>query len=90
MAAPTESTEPLWVTVRPKHTDHEFAPTPDDPHTQSPSLTPDVVEKSIAACTAPPPDDLIAQTCATTSVTIARVAAQRHVLELEVIGFVLP
>jgi hypothetical protein len=36
LAAPAEFTGLLWVRVRPKHTDHEFAPTPDDGHTQSP------------------------------------------------------
>ncbi|MCX4854021.1 hypothetical protein OG426_52960 [Streptomyces canus] len=43
-----------------------------------------------AACTLSPPDDLIAQTCAFTSSVSSRELAQRHVLVLEVIGFVLP
>jgi len=43
-----------------------------------------------AACTLSPPDDLIAQTCACTSSVSSWELAQRHVLVLEVIGFVLP
>ncbi|MEU0941392.1 hypothetical protein ABZ379_01150 [Streptomyces canus] len=43
-----------------------------------------------AACTLPPPDDLIAHTCACTSSATSWELAQRHVLVLEVIGFVLP
>ncbi|WP_267898010.1 hypothetical protein [Spongiactinospora gelatinilytica] len=37
-----------------------------------------------------PPGDLIAQTCANTLVTMARVPARRHMLDLEVIEVVLP
>ncbi|MBE1594688.1 hypothetical protein [Streptomyces stelliscabiei] len=43
-----------------------------------------------APCTPVPPDDLIAQACANTSTAILSVLAQRHVLVLDVIGFVLP
>ncbi|MGK3944839.1 hypothetical protein ABK046_41325 [Streptomyces caeruleatus] len=43
-----------------------------------------------AAWTPLPLDDLIAQACAITPVAIVLLPAQRHVLELEVIGFVLP
>ncbi|WP_346536328.1 hypothetical protein [Micromonospora sp. DPT] len=43
-----------------------------------------------AACTETRFDDLIAQTCASTSVASVLVPAQPQVLELELIGFVLP
>lgn len=43
-----------------------------------------------AACTAPLPGDLIAQTCASRSSWIVTVPAQCHVLVLEVIGLRLP
>ncbi|WP_245787384.1 hypothetical protein [Amycolatopsis saalfeldensis] len=43
-----------------------------------------------APCTLPPPGDLTAQTCATTLVLTVLEPAHRHVLALEVIGFVLP
>ncbi|MGP3963664.1 hypothetical protein ACTWPT_47640 [Nonomuraea sp. 3N208] len=43
-----------------------------------------------APCTEPPLGDLMAQTCALTLATIAFVLPHFHVLELEVIGFVLP
>ncbi|WP_157517521.1 hypothetical protein [Micromonospora rifamycinica] len=43
-----------------------------------------------AACTAPPPEDLIAQTWATTLVAIVFEPAHRQVLGLDVIGLVLP
>ncbi|MBE1594689.1 hypothetical protein PV355_28175 [Streptomyces stelliscabiei] len=36
MANPAEFTGLLWVTVSPKHTDQEFAPTPDESHLQLP------------------------------------------------------
>ncbi|KQW10755.1 hypothetical protein ASD08_37170 [Streptomyces sp. Root369] len=35
-APPAEFTALLWVRVFPKHTDQEFAPTPDDAHDQLP------------------------------------------------------
>jgi hypothetical protein len=52
-----------------------------------------------APCTEPPSDDLTEQTCPITPVPVgspaavvstATLVAQVHVLELEVIGFVLP
>ncbi|MGN9907671.1 hypothetical protein ACTMTJ_08975 [Phytohabitans sp. LJ34] len=43
-----------------------------------------------AACTEVPLADLTEQICATTSVATGLVSSQRHVLGLELIGFVLP
>ncbi|GAB1511807.1 hypothetical protein [Actinophytocola sp. KF-1] len=96
----------LWVTVLPKHTDHEWAPTPDAGQIHRPRSTLDDVTRSIPAstlyvpallfrtttapCTLPPLADRTAQTCATTLVPMVWLAAQCHVLELEVIGLVLP
>ncbi|WP_158708994.1 hypothetical protein [Streptomyces sp. NRRL S-920] len=50
LAAPDESTAALWDMVRPKHTDHEFGPTPEDEHTHEPSRA-DEVYRSIDALT---------------------------------------
>ncbi|EMF57717.1 hypothetical protein SBD_0389 [Streptomyces bottropensis ATCC 25435] len=49
-----------------------------------------VVAHDHSPCTPVPPDDPIAQACANTSTAILSVLAQRHVLVLDVIGFVLP
>ncbi|MEU2154646.1 hypothetical protein ABZ532_06420 [Streptomyces sp. NPDC019396] len=49
-----------------------------------------LLRTSTAACAPSPSDDLIAQTCAATLVATVFVLAQCHLLELEVIGFVLP
>ncbi|MFJ9213303.1 hypothetical protein [Streptomyces sp. L-9-10] len=35
LIAPAEFTGAAWVMVRPKHTDQDFAPTPDDEHVHS-------------------------------------------------------
>ncbi|MFC5244151.1 hypothetical protein [Streptomyces atrovirens] len=94
------------VMVSPKHTDHEFAPTPEREHDHVPASLPegfhsitvaetstrrDVLLRTITApCTEVPLADLIAQTCAPTLAAICSVLPHFHVLELEVIGFVLP
>ena len=92
--------------VSPKHTDHEFAATPELEHVQVPALLPEGFHRIVAAvtltrldvllrtitapCTPVPLADLIAQTCAATLVAICSVLLHFHVLGLEVIGFVLP
>lgn len=92
--------------VSPKHTDHEFAATPELEHDHVPASLPEGFHRATAAvtstrldlllrtitapCTEEPLADLIAQACAATLVAICSVLLHFHVLELEVIGFVLP
>jgi len=49
LAAPDARTEPLLVRVSPKHTDHEFAPTPESEHDQIPASLPDGFHRATAA-----------------------------------------
>jgi hypothetical protein len=51
LAVPTEVTAPLKEMVCPKHTDHEFAPTPEDEHCQKPNPPVDELNRSIHART---------------------------------------
>ncbi|KOX14088.1 hypothetical protein ADL05_17940 [Nocardiopsis sp. NRRL B-16309] len=92
--------------VDPKHTDHEFNRTVPVPQSQLPQLAAYELFRATRAgtywlylplfrtitapCTLAPLGDLIAHTCATRLVPTLSLPSQRQVLELEVIGFVLP
>src|SRR5262245_51594873 len=97
---------PLLAIVRPKQTDHEFAATPDVWHSQVPRYPTTVSYRSIdaftrmgldrllrtitAPCTPLPDADLTPHACALMPAQGSTVWPQNHVLELEVMGLVLP
>jgi hypothetical protein len=96
----------ISLSVRPKHTDHECAAIPDDEQAQSSTKASVLVNIAISASATKRPDrslrtiiadciesrsrPLIVHACAKTLMSIILLPLQPHVLELELIGFVLP
>lgn len=96
----------MLAIVGPKQTDHEFAATPDGLQVQDPrypttlsyrsidAVTPVRVDRLLRTITAPCTplwsDDLTPHDCALMPAQGSAVGPQNHVLELEVMGLVLP